>query len=115
MDNNLIVRSGATDLTQDETVADIPFLAQINVFYLIVHVPEVVADTSLVVKANFVNASDAVLQTTQTASITAAGIYALPLFCDHPDLSDLSVVFDVTGAAPDFGAVKSWFSVARLS
>ena len=115
MDNNIIVRDGSTDLTADETIADIHFLAQINVFYLIVIVPEAVADTSLLVKANFVDASNNVLQTNVSKSIAAAGVYALPLFCDDPALSDLSVVFDVTGEGADFGAVKSYFSVARLS
>lgn len=114
MDYNIQVRDGSEDLDADETIADIHMLAQKAPLYLIVNVPAFVAASTLDVTCNFLDADDNVLQSTQGKQIAAIGVYAIPLFCDDPKLSDLQVVFDVTGEGANFGKVKSYFSVARM-
>lgn len=114
MDTNLVIRNGGSNLTADETVASVAFLAQRKPLYLVTNLPGFVAANSLVIKANFLDASDNVLQTTSSKSIAAKGLYALPLFCDDPLCAKLQIVFDVTGGTANFGAAKSWISPARL-
>ena len=115
MDTNSVLRSGTTDLTADETLADYELLPQIHPLYLHVMVPEVSASDTLDVTADFENASGTTLQQTTIPQISAAGHYVCPIFCDHPDLTDLSVILNVSGSDVDLGATKVYLSTSRVS
>jgi hypothetical protein len=118
MDTNLILRTGASDFTGDETLTDVDLAPMIDPLYLHVIVPEVSTDDVLDVTADFENVSGTTLQQTTIPQITAAGHYVVPLFCDHPDLTDLSVILNATAtgtAAMDFGALKVYISNSRRS
>lgn len=117
MDTNLVLRAAsAGNLTADETLTALSIKPMIDPLYLIAVVPAVSSGDSLIVKAVFRNISDATLQQTWSKSITAAGTYAIPLFCDDPGLDDLSVTLDETDdGAPNFGAVLVYLSASRHS
>lgn len=119
MDTNLVLRAaGAGNLTGDETLTDMELYPQPNPLYLHVLVPAVSTDDVLDVTADFEDADGNTLQQTTIPQISAAGKYVVPIFCDHPSLTDLSVILDATAtgtAAMNFGAVQVWVSTSRLS
>jgi hypothetical protein len=118
MDTNAVLRTGGTDLTADETLTDFDLGPMIDPLYLHVIIPEVSSGDVLDVTADFENVSGTTLQQTTIPQITAAGHYVCPIFCDHPSLTDLSVILNVTldsTVAGDFGAVKVYLSNSRHS
>lgn len=119
MDANAVLRSGSSNLTADETLTDFPLEPMANPLYLHILVPQIAASDTIVATAYFDDASNNHLQTVTIPTITAAGIYHMSLFCDHEDLSDLSVNLNITDAdaGADFnaGAVKVWLSTSPLS
>lgn len=119
MDTNLLLRaSGAGNLTGDETLTDVDWTPTDKVSYLHVKVPSVSTDDVLTVKADFEDGSNNTLMQIHTKSISAAGHYCIPLLCDDPDVTDLSVILDCTAtgtAAMSFGAVVVWISNSRES
>ena len=120
MDTNLHLRKSATagNLTGDETLTDMELTPMNNVLYLHIDIPSVSASDVLDVTADFEDASDNTLQQTTIPQIAAAGHYVVPLFCDHPSLTDLSVILNATAtgtAAMSFGAVDVWVSTSRHS
>jgi len=116
MDTNSVLRSGATDLTADETLTDYELLPQIHPMYLHVMVPAAGGTSpTLDITADFENTSGTTLQQTTIPQISAAGHYVGVVFCDHPDMTDLSVILNVGGTTPDFGAVKVYLSTSRVS
>jgi hypothetical protein len=119
MDTNLVLRAAsAGNLTGDSTLTDFPIVPMDKPLYLHVLVPAVSTDDVLLVTADFENGSGTTLQQTTIPTITAAGKYVVPLFCDHPDVTDLSVILDATAtgtAAMNFGAVEVWVSNSRKS
>jgi hypothetical protein len=118
-DTNALLRAaGAGNLTADETLTDFELLPMTQPMYLHVLVPAVSASDSLVVTADFENVSGTTLMQSTLPSITAAGLYTLPIFCDKPTVTDLSVILDVTlvgSAAGNFGAVEVWLSTSPQS
>lgn len=108
---------GGIELTADETVPNIPLTPMVNPLYLHVYISSVSSGDTIIVKAEFENASNAVLQLSQTGTISAVGHYVLPLFCDHPDLTNMDVVFDTTANNTEALAIngKAWFSTSRVS
>lgn len=120
MDTNLHLRIGATagNLTGDETLTDMDFSPSINPMYLHIEVPAISTDDVLDVTADFENGSGTTVQQTTIPQISAVGKYVIPLFCDHPDVTDLSVILNATAtgtAAMNFGAVDVWVSTSRVS
>lgn len=120
MDTNLVLRNGASagNLTGDETLTDMELYPQNSPLYLHINIPSVSASDVLDVTADFEDASNTTLQQTTIPQISAAGHYVVPLFCDHPSLTDLSVILNVTAtgsAAVSFGAVDVWVSTSRKS
>ncbi len=119
MDTNAVLRlASAGNLTADETLTDFELLPMTRPLYLCVLVPAVSASDSLVVTADFENESGTTLMQTTLPSITAAGLYTMPIFCDKETLTDLSVILDVTlvgTAAGNFGAVEVWLSTSPMS
>ena len=119
MDTNTVLRAASVgNLTADETLTDFELFPMIDQLYLHVIVPAVSTSDSLVVTADFENVSGTTLQQTTIPSITALGHYVVPIFCDHPDVTDLSVILDVTlvgTAAGNFGAVVVYLSTSRHS
>lgn len=119
MDSNLVLRAAsAGNLTGDSTLTDVDLKPMDKPLYLHVLVPSVSTDDVLDVTADFEDADGNTLQQTTIPQITAAGHYVIPLFCDHPSLTDLSVILDATAtgtAAMSFGAVVVWISNARTS
>lgn len=118
MDTNAVIRPASTgNLTGDETLTAFSLEPMVNPLYLITVVPSVSSGDTFKVQANFKDGST-VLQLTQSAEYSAAGVYALPLFCDHPDLDSLVITNDVTkdtSAAGSFGAVVQYLSTSRVS
>jgi hypothetical protein len=119
MDTNLVLRAaGAGNLTGDSTLTDLDLKPMIDQLYLHVIVPAVSTEDTLDVTADFEDTNGTTLQQTTIPQITAAGHYVIPLFCDHPDLTDLSVILDATGndtEAMNFGAVVVYISNSRRS
>ncbi len=119
MDANLVLRAASVgNLTGDETLTDVDLTPMVNPLYLHIIVPAVSTDDVLDITADFENASNTTLQQTTIPQISAAGKYVVPLFCDHPDLSDLSVILNTTAtgtAAMNFGAVVVYISTSRVS
>ncbi len=115
MDEFSVLRTGATNLTADETLDDFPLKPMVKPLYLHVNVPVVSASDTLDVTADFENVSGTTLQQTTIPQITALGHYVCPIFCDAPTLDALSVILNVTGTDVDLGAVKVWFSTSRTS
>jgi hypothetical protein len=119
MDTNLVLRAAsAGNLTGDATLTDLDLTPMVQPLYLHVNVPSVSTDDVLAVTADFEDVSNNTLQQTTIPAISAAGHYVCPLFCDHPSLTDLSVILDCTAtgtAAMNFGAVVVWISNSRKS
>ncbi len=119
MDTNLELRPASTgNLTGDETLTDVDYTPTDVVSYLHALVPSVSAGDTLVVKADFEDGSNNTLMQTHSKTISAAGHYVIPIVCDDPDVTDLSVVLDTTAnnsTAISFGAVVVWISNSRVS
>jgi hypothetical protein len=119
MDANLVLRAAsAGNLTADATLTDVDLSPMASPLYLHINVPEVSSGDTLDVTADFEDVSNNTLQQTTIPQITAAGHYVIPLFCDHPSLTDLSVILNVTldsTAAGSFGAVVVYISNSRHS
>lgn len=119
MDINAVLRAPTVgNLTGDETLTDFDLTPMSNPMYMHVIVPSVTSGDVLDVIADFENSSNTTLQQTTIPQISAAGHYVMPLFCDHPDLSDLSVILNVTldsTVAGSFGAVSVYLSTSRIS
>lgn len=119
MDTNLVLRPASTgNLTGDETLTDVDWTPTDVVSYLHVYVPSVSTDDVLTVKADFEDGSNNTLMQIHSKSISAAGKYVIPLVCDDPSVTDLSVILDCTAtgtAAMSFGAVVVWISNSRVS
>lgn len=119
MDTNLELRAAsAGNLTGDSTLTDVDWTPTEVVSYLHVLVPSVSTDDTLVVKADFEDGSNNTLMQIHSKTISAAGHYVIPLVCDDPDVTDLSVILDTTAnnsVAVNFGAVVVWISNSRTS
>ncbi len=119
MDTNAVLRlASAGNLTADETLTDFPIEPMTRPLYLHALIPAVSASDSLVITADFEDGSGNTLMQAVLPSITTAGLYSLPIFCDKEDLTDLSVILDVTlvgTAAGNFGAVEVWLSTSPQS
>jgi len=118
MDTNLVLRDGTSNLTGDATLTDMDLTPMNEVSYLHVIVPSVSSGDTLDVTADFEDVSNNTLQQTTIPQITAAGHYVVPLFCDHPSLTDLSVILDVTAddtTAVSLGGVIVYVSTSRKS
>jgi len=119
MDTNLVLRAASVgNLTGDETLTDMDLTAMVNPLYLHVIIPAVSTADVLDITADFEDASNNTLQQTTIPQISALGHYVIPLFCDHPSLSDLSVILNTTAtgtAAMSFGAVVVYISNSRKS
>ena len=119
MDTNAVLRAAsAGNLTGDETLTDFDLTPMVNPMYLHIIIPSVSTDDVLDVTADFENVSNTTLQQTTIPQIIAAGHYVMPIFCDHPSLTDLSVILNCTAtgtAAMSFGAVVVYLSNSRVS
>src|SRR5690348_6004523 len=117
MDANAVLRAAsAGNLTGDSTLTDFDLYPMIDPLYLHINVPAVSSGDTLTVTADFEDASNNTLQQTTIPAITAVGHYVIPLFCNHPSLTDLSVILDLTAdstVAMNFGAVEVWISNDR--
>jgi hypothetical protein len=119
MDTNAVLRAAsAGTLAADATLDDFDLTPMWRPLYLHILVPAVSSGDTLDVTADFENVSGTTLQQTTIPQITAAGKYVCPIFCDHPSLTDLSVILNVTldsTVAGNFGAVEVWLSPSRKS
>jgi len=119
MDTNLVLRAAAAgNLTGDETLTDMDLGPMVEPLYLHIIIPSVSTSDVLDVTADFEDGSNNTLQQTTIPQISAAGHYVCPLFCDHPSLTDLSVILNCTAtgtAAMSFGAVVVYLSTSRHS
>lgn len=119
MDSNAVLRAAsAGNLTGDATLTDFDLKPMIQPLWLHINVPSVTSGDTLDVTADFEDVSNNTLQQTTIPQITAAGHYVIPLFCDHEDLTDLSVILNCTAdstVAMSFGAVEVWLSYSRRS
>ena len=119
MDANLELRAAsAGNLTGDATLTDVDYTPTDKVSYLHALVPSVSAGDTLVVKADFEDVSNNTLMQIHSKTISAAGHYVIPIVCDDPNVTDLSVILDTTAnntEAVNFGAVVVWVSNSRES
>ena len=119
MDTNLELRAANADnLTGDATLTDVDYTPTDKVSYLHVLVPSVSTSDTLVVKADFEDANNNTLMQIHSKSISAAGHYVIPIVCDDPAVTYLSVILDTTAnnsEAVNFGAVVVWISNSRES
>lgn len=119
MDTNLELRAAsAGNLTGDATLTDVDYTPTDKVSYLHILVPSVSTSDTLVMKADFEDASNNTLMQIHSETISAAGHYVIPIVCDDPDVTDLSVILDTTAnnsEAVNFGAVVVWISNSRES
>jgi hypothetical protein len=119
MDTNLELRAAsAGNLTGDSTLTDVDWTPTEVVSYLHVLVPSVSTSDTLLVTADFEDGSNNTLMQIVSKTISAAGHYVIPLVCDDPNVTDLSVILDTTAnnsEAVNFGAVVVWISNARKS
>jgi len=120
MDTILHLRVGSTagNLTGDETLTDMELTPMNTPLYLHIKIPSVSTSDVLDITADFEDVSNNTLQQTTIPQISVAGKYVIPLFCDHPSLTDLSVILNATAtgtAAMSFGAVDVWVSTSRHS
>jgi len=119
MDANLELRAAsAGNLTGDATLTDVDYTPTDKVSYLHVLVPSVSTSDTLVVKADFEDVSNNTLMQIHSKTISAAGHYVIPIVCDDPNVTDLSVILDTTANNSDavnFGAVVVWVSNSRES
>lgn len=117
MDTNAVLRAASVgNLTADETLTDFELTPMVKPLYLHIIVPAVSSGDVLDVTADFEDVSNNTLQQTTIPQITALGHYVCPLFCDHPSLTDLSVILNETdNGGPNFGAVVVYISNSRHS
>lgn len=114
MDTYTVLRDSSDgNLTIDETLT-FTLGPMVRPLYLHTNVPEVSTDDTLLVNVEFKHSSTVDL-TTYGATISAVGHYVIPIFCDDPDITTLSVTLNVTGASVDFGTVEVWLSTSRIS
>lgn len=119
MDANAVLRaSSAGNLTADETLTAFSMDPMNCPLYVVVNVPAVSTSDSVVPKVSFQNSSSTELMNTFHPSISTAGLYSFPIFCDKLTLSKIVVTLDVTlvgTAAGNFGAVEVWLSTSPIS
>lgn len=118
MDTNAILRlASAGNLTGDEALTAFVISPMVRPIYLHTNVPAVSSGDTMVVKAEFKHSSTVDL-TTFSPTISAAGHYVIPVFCDDPNALNLTVTLDITKndtVAANFGAVVVWLSPSRVS
>jgi hypothetical protein len=115
MDTNLTLRTGATDLTADETLTSVHIGPMTRPLYLHVVVPSITSTDTLDVELEF---CDAATSTTEVYNqnmkqITAAGYYSTPFYTDEEYLQVKLNVTDVGGSGFSAGAVKVWIAPAH--
>lgn len=117
MDTNLELRSGATDLTADETLTSVQVGPMNRPLWLHILVPSITSTDTLDVELEFCDsaASTTEVYNMNMKQIIAAGHYAIP-FIMAPTLEYLQVklnVTDVGGGGFSAGAVKVWIDNAN--
>jgi hypothetical protein len=114
MDTNLVLRTGSSNLTGDETLTSVRVGPMQKPMWLIVHVPAVSSGDVLDVELEFCDASASTtqVQNANMAQITAVGTYQIPFFTPY---EYLQVILNQTdNGSPNFGAVKVWLQPAPL-
>jgi hypothetical protein len=113
MDTNLILRSGSSNLTADETLTSVRVGPMMRPMELMVLVPSITggADT-LDVELEFCATATPTTEISNMnmKQITAAGLYSIPFFTHHEYLQVKLNVTDVGGSGFSAGAVKVWIA-----
>jgi hypothetical protein len=110
MDTNLVLRTGATDLTADETLTSVRVGPMTRPMWLIVQVPEVSSGDVLDVELEFCDASASTtqVQNMNMAQITAVGVHQIQFLTPYEYLQ--VKLNETDNGGPDFGAVKVWIA-----
>jgi hypothetical protein len=110
MDTNSTLRTGATDLTADETLTSVRVGPMTRPMWLIVIVPEVSSGDTLDVELEFCDASASTtqVQNMNMAQISAAGVHQLQFITPYEYLQ--VKLNETDNGGPDFGAVKVYLS-----
>lgn len=114
MDTNLTLRTGASDLTADETLTSVRIGPMTRPMELCVLVPSITATDTLDVELEFcdVDASTTEIYNMNMKQISAAGFYSIP-FITHEEYLQVKLnVTDVGGSGFSAGAVKVWIAPA---
>jgi hypothetical protein len=111
MDTNLVLRSGATDLTGDESLTAVHLGPMVKPMELMVLVPSITggADT-LDVEVEFNDDGSTQISNMNFKQITAAGLYHEPIFTHHDYALVKLNITDVGGSGFSAGAVKVWLA-----
>jgi hypothetical protein len=108
MDTNLVLRSGDTDLTADETLTSVQIGPMTRPLYLHVLVPTgIVAAKTLDVELEFCLAATSTTEVDNAnmKQRAVAGHYTMPFFTLH---DYLQVKLNVGGGGEDFKGTKVW-------
>lgn len=112
METNTVLRTGATDLTADETLTSLKVGPMTKPLWLHVIVPEVSAGGTIDVSLEFCAAAakTSVISKLLMEQIDGAGFFSVPFYTKH---EYLQVKLDITGEDFDAGAVKVWIDPAH--
>jgi hypothetical protein len=111
MDTNLVLRSGATDLTADESLTAIKVGPMVRPMELNVLVPSLTGGADVLdVEVEFNDDGATQIANFNFKQITAAGLYHEPIFTHHDYILVKLNVTDVGGGGFSAGAVKVWLA-----
>ena len=115
MDTNLVLRTGATDLTADETLTSVRVGPMLRPMELMVLVPSITATDTLDVELEFCTAAATTTEVNNAnfKQISAAGLHSMPFFTHLEYLQVKLNVTDVGGSGFSAGAVKVWIAPAH--
>lgn len=116
MEINTVLRTGASNLTGDETLTSTLVGPMSKPMWLIVIVPTVSASDTLDVELEFcdTSASTTEVQNMNMTQITAAGVYQIPFFTLYEYLQVKLNLTEVGGGSLAFGATKVYISPAPV-
>jgi len=108
MDSNATLRTGAVDLTTDETLTAFNIGPMTRPMELNVLVPEVSAGDVLDVEVEFNDDGSTEIANFNFKQISAAGLYHEPIYTHHDYI--LVKLNETDNGAPNFGGVKVWLA-----
>lgn len=108
MDTNLVLRTGASNLTADETLTSVRIGPMLRPMWLKVLVPAVSSGDVLDVELEFCDssASTTEVQNMNMQQISTTGLHQIPFFTQYEYLQ--VKLNETDNGSPNFGAVKVW-------
>jgi len=112
MDTNLVLRTGASNLTGDETLTSVRVGPMLHPMWLKVLVPSVSSGDVLDVELEFCDATATTteVQNANMKQIATAGLHQMPFYTLYEYLQ--VKLNETDNGGPNFGAVKVWIDPA---